>query len=137
MTLKQAVESHEILTFLVKADEKEPFLPFKTRLMINTRLRKLRDDNANFNEQKLALFQEYGSPIIKENQLEGYSGPTDPEKIKEFNEKMTLLLESEGDVYELKPLPIASLGEANKLSASFLQFMQDSGVLEQTPEELG
>jgi hypothetical protein len=150
ITVKQAYEAYFLFNALSKLDDRPlaeggGFLPYATKLKLATRLRKLKPDASNFEQERMDLAKKLGEPVFfeqsnedreakKEPVVKGYRVSDSSPNKAEWDKSLRDLQDAEADVEVIRPLEWNSLGE-NKLSTGFIMQLQDSKLLDFPPED--
>lgn len=143
--LRQAAEAFEGLQLLNSKDEAAPFLPYKTKLQIATRIRLLAADAQHYSTERFELAKKHGRATYKPQTKEQIASKAEPEFLgyevapsdpghQEFLKEQEVLLAAEGASEPIKPLAAESLGE-NYLPVRVIMALQDAGVLAKEPLE--
>jgi hypothetical protein len=149
LTIEKAAEAFLVFSHILSLDAKKEFLPFKTKLMIGTRVRKLKADAENFQKEQEALYKRLGEPTYhdqtedekkagKEPRQKGWKIAPDSPNKAELDKLLKELRETEAEFDVLKPLPFDSLGDPDKpnpIPGPILNQLQDIGGLALPPDE--
>jgi len=135
LKLDKIVQAQLVLNELVKRDEKDSFLPFRTRLKVSTILRKIQGDAEFFDKERDALIRKYGEeafdlPAGEPNRKSlGIAIKPNTPAFESFQRDLSDLLDQDSNVEAIKPLEISDLGDNNPLSIGFLRQMEIAGIL--------
>lgn len=117
ITIKEILENVESLKLLMEKD-----LPVKVSYRIKRLIDKLNPITKVYDEKRVELIKEYGDKVVDEKTGEENTQVKDPEKIKQFMEKVNDLQSLEEEV-EFDKIGIEELGDVKIAPKDLVAFL--------------